>query len=152
MQFVRVSGYGPEDIEAARREGMTQFVEQAMCSVQDYNILPRGQQVAKNASINVFTNKQIAYDGILIFSYTASDGSPDSEYGLLSLNVTTNSGYCQSIWRNGYRYIANSYEYEANTAMYKVKKNAIITADIKSIERTVRVSGAWWLIHTPAEA
>ena len=153
MAFVRVSGYGQDDIDNAKKEGMALFVDNAVCTNQDYAIPINGTQLAKNATATVFSNKQFDYDCILVLTYEGSAKSA-TDWPIISADVTASSGQVQYIRSNGFAYYPDDQTYmrETKVALYKVKKNSVLTATIKSLEKTIRASAMYYIIHTPAEA
>lgn len=153
MAFVRVSGYGQDDIDNARKEGMSLFIDNAVCTNQDYSVPLNGTQLAKNATATIFSNKQIDYDCIMVITIEGSAKSA-TDWPILSLDVTANSGQVQRIRANGFSYYPDDQSYMRSTtvALYKVKKNSILTATMTSLEKTIRVSAMYYIIHTPEEA
>ena len=87
MAFVRVSGYGQDEIDNARKEGKALFVDEAICRGQNVSPAPydtvithEGVEVPLNTESPIFTNRTFAQDSIIVFSYTSSDANPNSSH------------------------------------------------------------------------
>lgn len=152
MAFVRVSGYGQEEIDNARREGMVQFVDNAVCGNSDAVITHEGVEVPLNTQSGIFTNKTFSDDGFIVFSFTSSDSTPSSNHPWLGVNVTTISGQCQQMTTKYCAYYPQSYEVAGNVFIYKVRAGSQLSATVYSRDRKMRVTGGYYYIHTPAGA
>lgn len=153
-QYVRVSGYSTVDLQNAMSEGLLRFVENAQCKTSgyapfDYAITHSMVSLNKNVESEIFTNKTIPYDGILLLSYIGSGASPTSNPTNVGITLTTNSGWCAPIFLSSdYGDEAQTYEVRGKVIAYKVKAGAVLSASIRMLNRSGRVTGGWWLIHS----
>lgn len=146
-QFVRVSGYGNDDIENARQQGMDDFLAQAVCGAGF------GQQVYvetnTSSTYTFFTNKAVSKHSILIMilsaasqNATSSTNTPKPEITLTAQNGTARLIKYNDI--EGYK--SGELDMCTRYAFYEITAGTTISATYQVTGRGSNVVGIAFLI------
>ena len=126
-QFVRVSGYGQDELDEARQAGLKDFVDES-----NYYLYPKLEgSVPASTTYHIFQQKTFDKDCIV----TVLLGVPTTVTGEIECTMTAESGDCEPIATN---VSTLPFSFNASTRMivrvlpYRVTAGSVLTLDVRN--------------------
>lgn len=148
MAFVRVSGYGRDDIIKAQKEGQDQFLEQ--CAAESPFAGQVYVETNKTTTYTLFSNKTVSKHSLLIITLQAatSGATSTSDPPMPYITVTASQGSVRRIYSfpmSGYK--SGELDLALRCEYYEVPANSVISATYQIPDRNSNVMGYAQLIN-----